>query len=176
MEPLSYSKGMPVEDLPYNPHTRTPIILVPKQILRDLPVAESFADIFWIAKHNETLRNELNKIVVGSLRSLTTSERKHRVRESFLNHPDALAQVIAAYESAGAKFYDFSDDPAGETIWYRVSRTLPSAHSLELSLAAKPTIDDVYVVAHQIYEHFKRLIEDNQLCRLLYDKDGYRKH
>jgi hypothetical protein len=176
MEPLSYSKGMPVEDLPYNPHTKGPIILVPKQILRDLPVAETFADIFWIAEHNENLRNELNKIVVGSLRSLTPSERKNRLRESFLNHPDALAQVIAAYESAGAKFYDFSDDPAGETIWYRVSRTLPSAHSLKLSLTAKPTIDDVFAVAHQICEHFKRLIEDNQLCHLLYDKDGYRKH
>lgn len=176
MKSLTYAKRTSPEDLPFNPHTQTPVILVPREILRDLPVAQTFADIFWISAHNEALRNEFNKIVVGSLRSLTPSERKSRVREAFVKHPDVLAQVIAAYESAGAKFYDFNDDPAGETVWYRVSKTLSNNHKLSLSLPKKPTIDDVFNVTTAICEHFKRLVEDNQLCQLLYDKNGYRKH
>ena len=176
MEALSYSRQFPLEDLPFNPDSNAPIILVPKQILRDLPVAETFADIFWISEHNEKLRTELNKLIVGSLRSLTPSEKKHRVRESFIHHPDVLAQVIKAYEAAGAKFYDFRDDPAGETIWYRVSKSLPATSELTLSLPPKPTVEDVLEVAEKICLHFQRLIEDNQLCRLLYDKGGHRKH
>lgn len=176
MESQSYAKHMPPEDLPFNPNTKAQIILVPKEILRDLPVAETFADIFWISEHNEALRNEFNKIIVGSLRSLTPAERKLRLRESFIKHPEVLAQVIAAYENAGARFYDFRDDPAGETIWYRASKSMAESHKLPLSLPQKPNIDDVFAVVKAICEHFKSLVEDNQLCHLLYDKDGYRKH
>jgi len=176
MEPLAYSKHFPMEDLPCNPNSKEPIILVPKEVLRDLPVAESFADISWISEHNATLREELNKLIAGSLRSLTTAERKARVKEAFIQHPTVLAQVISAYEAAGAKFYDFRDDPAGETIWYRVSKTLPTTSALPLTLPPKPTLDDVFAVAEKICLHFQKLIEDNQLCRLLYDKGGHRKH
>lgn len=176
METISYSRDLPPEDLPSNPFTGKPIILVPKQILRDLPVAETFADIFWITKHNEAIRKELNKIVSDSLRNLSPSEQKHKVKESFIKYPDLLRQVIAAYESSGASFYDFNDDPAGETIWYRASRDLPKEAELKLSLSSKPTLDEVYEVVKEICHHFKRLLEDNQLSRLLYDKHGKPKH
>lgn len=176
METLSYSKKLPPEDLPFNPDTKTPIILVPRQILRDLPVAESFADIFWITEHNESLRKELNRLIVGSLHSLTSAEKKVRVKETFIQHPDVLAQVIRAYEASGADFYDFHDDPAGETIWYRISKTLPTTAELPLTLSLKPTLEDVFQVAEKICLHFQKLVEDHQLCRLLYDKNRHRKH
>lgn len=176
MEPLYYSKGLPAEDLPFDPNTKRPIILIPKQVLRDLPVAESFADIFWITQHNEAVRQELNKIIVGSLRSLTPAERKDRVKRSFIEHPDSLEQVLKAYENEEANFYDFADDRAGETIWYRASKQLPKQSELKLKLSKKPTIDEVYTIAKQICLHYKKLLEDNQLCKLLYDKNGQRKH
>jgi hypothetical protein len=176
MQPASYARRTPEEDLPFNPYDESPIILVPKEILRDLPVAESFADIFWIADHNQKLRDDLNSVVGGSLRELTPSERKERVRTAFTVHPEVLAQVLSAYEGAGARFYDFRDDPAGETIWYPASRDLPRSHRLPLSLPSKPTLEDVYSVAKAICLHFKRLVEDNQLARLLYDKNRHKKH
>ncbi len=176
MEPLVYARGTPTEDLPFNPTTTAPIILVPKQLLRDLPVAETFADIFWIADHNQKLRDEFNRIVGGSLHSLTSKERKTRVRDAFEKHPDALEQVLNAYKNAAPGFYDFIDDPSGETIWYRASKALPPSQKLDLKLSAKPTLDEVYGIARKICEHFRHLIEDNQLARLLYDKNGYRKH
>jgi hypothetical protein len=176
MESISYSKQCPPEDLPFNPTTKAPIILVPKEILRDLPVAETYADISWITQHNDKLREELNRLIVGSIRSLTTAERKARVREAFIHHPDVLMQVLKAYEAAGAAPYDFRDDPAGETIWYRVSKTLPTSSALPLTLPIKPSAEDVFSVVEKICFHFQTLIEDNQLCRLLYDKGGNRKH
>lgn len=176
MEPLVFAKRTPPEDLPFNPSTKAPIILVPMELLRDLPVADTFADIFWIAEHNQKLRDEFNMLVGGSLRTLTPGERKARVRDAFAAHPDALAQVLEAYEREAPRFYDFRDDPAGETIWYRVSRDLPHSQKLELSLPQKPTLDEVHSVVRKICDHFRRLVEDNQLARLLYDRNGYRKH
>lgn len=176
MMPLPYSRSFPPEDLPFDPTTNRPIILVPKEILRDLPVAETFADIAWISAHNEKVRENLNKLVAGSYRSMTASERKEQVKMTFIEHPDVLAQVLKAYDDVGAKFYDFADDPAGETIWYQISRKLPKSHALSLTLANNPTPSQVYEVVEKICTHFKKLVEDNQLCNLLYDKHGQKKH
>jgi hypothetical protein len=176
METLVYSRKKPPEDLPFNPESKAPIILVPKQILRDLPVADSFADIGWIVEHNEKLRDEINSLVAGSYRTATTSNKKNSVREAMLRYPDVLAQIISAYEGADPHFYDFKDDRAGETIWYRASKRLKERNELKLELSKKPSLDEVYAVVEKICEQFKRLIEDNGWARLLYDKNGYRKH
>lgn len=171
-----YAKNEPPEDLPINPKNGEPIILIPKQILRDLPVAETYADIFWITNHNEEIRKKINSLIVGSLKSLTTTERKQHIKQTFTENPDILQEVIRAYRKAEPKFYDFTNDPTGEVIWYRESQRLPSKSELKLSLPEKPSVDDVYQVVEKICLHFKSLLEDNQLCKLLFNKDKSRKH
>lgn len=171
-----YAKKEPPEDLPINPLNGEPIILIPKQILKDLPVAESFADIYWITSHNEDVRQRINSLITGSLRSLNTTEKKDLLKQSFIENPDVLREVIKAYRAAEPKFYDFDGDPTGEVIWYRVSKQIPSQSELSLSLPQNPTLDDVYQVVEKICQHFKMLLEDNQLCKLLYNQDKSRKH
>lgn len=47
---------------------------------------------------------------------------------------------------------------------------------LELNLSKKPSLDDVYKVVEKICLHFKDLIENNGLSKLLYDDKDKRKH
>jgi len=47
---------------------------------------------------------------------------------------------------------------------------------LSLKLPESPTLSEVEAVVLKICGHFKRLVEDNQLARLLYDKEGKPKH
>jgi len=176
METQRISAQHTAEDLPKNPETDHPIVLVPRDVLRDLPVAESFSDIFWIAEQNQELRDELNRIIGTSWRKLTTSEQKHGLKESFVANPKTLEDVIAKYVAAQRTRYDFEDDRAGEVQWYRVARELPIKHKLDLNLSPAPTAEEVLAVVAKICDHFARLVEDNQLCRLLYDKYGERKH
>lgn len=176
MESVSYSKRMGQEDLPINPTNGKPIILVPKEVLRDLPVAEDYGDVATIMEQNEHLRDDLNAIIGTSLAAATEADKKRALRETFFAHPEVLADLLTAYLKSQPEFYDFRNDPAGEVIWYRASREVTTQSPLPLSLPAKPTIDDVEKVVRQICEHFKRLVEDNQLARLLYDDKGARKH
>ncbi|RYX90216.1 MAG: hypothetical protein EOO28_30415, partial [Comamonadaceae bacterium] len=176
MEPQRISAQHRDEDLPKNPLTDTPIILVPMDVLRDLPVAESFSDIFWIAEQNQELRDELNKIIGTSWRKVTTSEQKHGLRKSFIERPETLTKVLNQYVEEVRERYDFKDDPSGEVQWYRIAKDLPSQHKLSLTLSSSPTVEDVFAVVTQICETFAKLIQDNQLCKLLYDKGGTRKH
>jgi hypothetical protein len=176
MESQRISSQHPAEDLPRNPETEAPLVLVPMDVLRDLPVAETFSDIFWIAEQNQALRDELNSLIGTSWRKLTTRDQKHGLRESFINQPGTLVDVIAQYIAEERERYDFHDDRSGEVQWYRVAREMPAQHKLELTLPPEPTIEDVFGVVVRICEHFAKLVQDNQLCRLLYDKCGERKH
>lgn len=176
MESMTYSKGLEQEDLPVNPTNGKPIILVPKEVLRDLPVAEDYGDVATIMELNEHLRDELNAMIGTSLSAATLADKKRALRETFVSHPEVLVDLLRAYIKSDPEFYDFRNDPAGEVIWYRASRDVVSSAPLDLVLPAKPTIDDVEKVVRQICEHFKRLVEDNQLARLLYDEKGVRKH
>lgn len=164
------------EDLPVNPLTKLPLILVPREILRDLPVAEDFADIRFVSQFNSTLREELNAGIGLALREMTEREKKQKLRENFVRFPEVLTEVIRAYQTAVPERYDFKDDPSGEVIWYQASKSLPVAAPLPLALSARPTLEEVIRVVERICLHFKRLIEENQLGQLLYDKGGRPKH
>lgn len=165
------------ERLPTNPITNTPIILVPKEILRDLPVADEFGDISWIVEHNESLRAELNNIVGSSwLSKMSTGEKKERLKDYFIRHPSALDKIISAYSKVTPEKYDFDNDPAGEVIWYSAAKEISENIPLTLRMSDTPTLDEVEKVVQEICDHFRVLIEDNQLSKLLYDGDGKPKH
>jgi len=164
------------EDLPTHPLSGHPVILVPKDVLRDLPIAYDFGDIRWIAEHNSTLRQELNDLVGSSWKRVTASDQKKVLRETFVDRPAVLREIIRAYLAEEPEPYDFAADPAGEVIWYRKAKEISKAAPLDLILSAAPTIDEVEAVAIAICNHFKSLIEDNQLAPLLYNSNGTRKH
>ncbi|SDD22359.1 hypothetical protein SAMN05216345_10721 [Cupriavidus sp. YR651] len=170
------ANGLQQEDLPSNPITERPLILVPKEILRNLPVAESFADIGWIASQNQDLRDRFNAIIGGRWSDLTLARQKEILKSSFIERPDILKMVIDAYCSADRQAYDFDNDPAGEVIWYRTSKTVAQEVPLQLALSDNPTQSEVETVVQKICEHFRTLLEDNQLCKLLYDGEGKKKH
>jgi len=176
MESCVFSPKMDQEDLPVNPTTRSAIILVPKEILSNLPVASDYGDITYITAQNQRLRDELNAIIGGSLSAATLADRKLALRRTFVAHPEILRDLLKAYLSSKAEFYDFEDDPSGEVIWYRASKNVVDQNPLRLSLPANPTLDAVEAVVVAICESFRGLVEDNQLAKLLYDDGGNPKH
>lgn len=170
------ARGLQQEDLPSNPVTNKPLILVPKEVLRNLPVAETYADIGWIAAQNQGLRDRFNEIIGGRWSEITVARQKEILKNSFIERPDILQMVIEAYRAADRKVYDFDSDPAGEVIWYRASKTVAHEVPLRLEMSQEPTQNEVEGVVLRICEHFRSLLEDNQLCKLLYDGEGKKKH
>ncbi|WP_153011148.1 hypothetical protein [Pseudomonas oryzihabitans] len=163
-------------DLPVNPIDNSILIMVPKEILRDLPVAMGFGDISWVAQHNSTLRDKLNSIIGDSWGKATKSEKKRKLREWFVTYPDLLKDIIIRYKNSLPEHYDFEEDKSGEVVWYRAAKESVAAAPLKLYLTSSPSVDEVYQVAKQICTAFQVMIEDNQLASLLYNKDGSRKH
>ncbi|MBN1452926.1 MAG: hypothetical protein JW963_18050 [Anaerolineales bacterium] len=160
-----------VYTIPINPFNRHPVILVPKDILRDLPIANSWSDVDIVARYNAQLRHKVNAIIGESWKEAVRVQ-KRVLRETLIREPDLMHELVELYKSKPATRYDFENDPAGLIIWYRASKQFTENYPLELALPHWPTAEAVLEVVMIICNRFKGLVEDNGLHRLLYERQG----
>jgi hypothetical protein len=157
-----------------NPHNRWPIILVPRDVLRDLPVAHSWSDIDRVQTINEEVRRRVNE-AIGSTWKQAVRIPKPQLRDFLLRNPDVLRSLLDAYKEKPAIRYDFERDPAGQVAWYWATRRVTKQDPLTLTLSPVPTPEEVLEVVLVICNKFKDLVENNKLSALLYD-NGKAKH
>jgi hypothetical protein len=158
--------------LPKNPYTAQPLMLVPKELLRDLPVSLDWSDIDKVSTENEELRERLNLIVGDSWRQVIESTTKEEFKNLVLKNSELLDDLISTYSHKTAQPYNFAEDRSGEYIWYPATQKATKEHPLSLQLAPSPTIDEVENLVLKICDQFRVLIEDNGLSTLLYNSDG----
>lgn len=154
-----------------NPYNNWPIILIPMDILRDLPMAYGLSDVGDVVEFNQQLRARLNQLLGISWKE-AKNLTKGKVRTVLLGEPDILRRLIEEYRGLPARPYDFENDPAGQFIWFPIAREYAEQYPLDLSLAPSPSADDILGVVHQICQQFKQLVELNGLHTLLYRDDA----
>lgn len=154
--------------LPKNPFTKEPILLVPRELLRDLPSAFEWSGSDEIGISSAEVRETLNALVGNSWRSLANM-KKEDLKKLVLKYPDLIDDLVDQYVSKDVRPYDFAEDKKGEYTWYRRSVEAVSEHPLSLSLSAHPTLDEVHALVIRICEKFKQLVENNGLNTLFYD-------
>ena len=156
--------------LPINPFSKYAIILLPRDVLRPLPVAMSYDDIDAVCEHNRELRQRVNWII-GTSGRMATRDKKHILRDAFLRDGAKFDTVIQAYKSTAPPTYDFIGDPLGETRWYQASQFYVREHPLNLERPKSHTIADVLKTVTDICDKFRDLIENNGLWTELYNED-----
>ncbi len=157
--------------LPWNPYNRSPILLVPMDMLRDLPIAESWDEIDAVIAFNEDLRRRVNDII-GSAWRKARHFPKEDLRRKLLEDPELFLDLLRSYRMVPPTGYDFKADPAGEITWVRASRESAQAFPLRLALPDHPTEDDVMRVVLEVCRQFAFLVDVGGLSALLYHEDG----
>ncbi len=156
--------------LPVNPYIRgdaRPIILVPLDILRDLPVAKDWSDVSDAAYKNEELRRRVNEHIAELWRSKTLKD-KEELRKWALSEKAAFEDFMQMIRGAEKKAYDAAADPAGELFWRGVAAKVAAEQPFRLNAPARFDIDCVASVVEQIIEQFRFLIEDRRFSEELY--------
>jgi len=161
--------------LPINPYSGTPIILVPREFLRDLPIAFDWSSRDRIQIENDYTRETVNQMI-GETWKRATAGPKETLKEAAITYTDVLEDLIRKYKARGSEQYDFEDDRAGQYIWAQASQAYAQQYPLALNLSLAPTTDDVVTMVLAICEQFKRLVEQNGLHKLFYDREGAVKH
>lgn len=154
--------------LPRSPLTRYPILFLPKELLRDLPVALDWEGIDHVVSTNRQLRERLNEMIGIVWKNKI---KKYQIRSLIMSNKDNLVELLNAYKSSEAAHYDFDRDPLGEISWLSIGHQYVDQYPVELKVE-KQTLDEVESVVLSIVNQFKRLIEVNGLNKNMYDTSG----
>jgi hypothetical protein len=157
--------------LPLDTKNQTAIILIPKSLLNNLPIATDWEDIDRVCKYNEVLRKKVNKII-GSSWKTASKAGKHQLKKLILENPELLADLIKQYKEKPKTSYDFINDPLGELIWAELSEKAPKDYPLNLKNFNPVTPDNILEVVRQICNQYSSLIENNGWFEYLYDNRG----
>lgn len=155
--------------LPNNPFIREggPVVLVPSDILRDLPIATDWSGVSDAASKNQELRNQVNR-QIARLWEVKSRKDKGQLRRWAMSGKDEFGSFLDMIRSADARAYDTEADPLGELVWRQIAATLASDVPFSIRKPATLDADGVAAVVEQIIEQFRFLIEDRRLSEELY--------
>lgn len=145
--------------IPGNPYKKnTAILLLPVEILHELPIARDWSDIDRVMQENEAIRNELNALVSDRWSEMATRDRKQYLLEWIFKNPSRLTRIVDSYKRSSVEPFNIYTN-----IDYLISSLLN-----ELSLPKEPGVSSIDA-AHHIVEKYKEWVEMHRGSEVLSD-------
>ena len=156
--------------------SRTPIILIPNDILRELPVAQDWDEVADVAARNQQLRNRVNAYI-GHIWAKKTKREKAKLKAQVLNSEAAFNTLLDIVHSAPPIPYDSINDPNGLISWARLAQKYTSDFPLNITLKKVTlSLESVFEIVRTIIAQFRQLVENNGLNKELFKKDKKPRH
>ncbi|RBW44593.1 hypothetical protein DS885_11045 [Psychromonas sp. B3M02] len=152
-----------------NPYSGAPLLLVPNDIVRDLPIATDWSDISRVVRENEDLRERVNN-QVGEVWANMTKKQKRQLKEAALKSKEAFEQVIEMIREVDPVPYNLTMDKNGESFWTSLLSKISQEHPFDLKKYGNKELndDEVLEVVHKILEQFQDLVENKGLWKELW--------
>lgn len=152
-------------ELPTNPRTGRPVLLVPQFLLNDLPTLN--ADDWFDSHFNDDIRLSLN-LQVGQ------AVTKAAIVDWARKYPDRVRDWAREQTSREDLFgYNFGADPLGVVQWDQAPSQYAAEHPLPDQTIG--THDDLVELMAQVVEQFRRFVESQRGWSLLWNDDGSEK-
>lgn len=155
-----------------NPYNGKPLIMLPMELLHELPIAEEWEDIDYVCAVNRDVRDRINAVIGDEWRKITTQQKKNVLKRILLKEPSLFRKLIDDYKEFNLPEYDFARDPLGEAIWYSCAKDYATAFPLAFAVKRIDNQDTLIANVREICLQFKQLIEQNGLNEILYTDDG----
>lgn len=156
---------------PHNPLTNKPLILVPKDIVRDLPISTDWSGAVHTMKENTDLRDRINTNI-GNLLVSMTKKQKEEAKRRALEKKEYFEDLLTLIKEVEKEPYDFKADRNGELFWLRLASSIDKKYPFNLSgYNKKLTLDDVEHLVSDILNQFKNLIENKGLWKEMWADD-----
>ncbi|MBC5825549.1 MAG: hypothetical protein GIX02_12125 [Candidatus Eremiobacteraeota bacterium] len=143
------------------------VILVPTDVLSQLPQVLTRADIAAAAAHNDELRRYLNRRLGRRWRDVFEGS-KALIRDAMIRSPAFVRDMLDRYDRARIRPYDFSKDPRDAFRWLRMAQQIGRDHPAHLTTTCVASEQDALQVVRDILKHFRHLVENTNAKRLLY--------
>ena len=146
----------------------SPIILVPTDILRDLPMVSSWDEIPEAASFNQNLRQKVNR-VLGKLFHAHTKKEKARQQQKIFDDINSLKILLEVIKTGKVEPYDMENDPQGVVAWQKLLNTITFDRDLS-KINTKESFANLDSLVREIINQFKFLIEEKGLNKSLWNK------
>lgn len=156
-------------ELPINPADSSHgFLLVPKDILRELPVATDWSNIDRVVQHNALLRHKVNAIITDIAKA-TVREKKRALKRVILGDPDRFEEMFRDLLGSDPKGYDFEKDKKSIESLRKLLLSVSRDHPLQIVAPKNNTITEMRRIVVEIIDQFTKLIENNNLSELLWN-------
>ncbi|NIF53855.1 chromosomal replication initiator DnaA [Burkholderia sp. Ax-1724] len=142
------------------------VILVPSDIVRELPIANDASEIYAAISANDKIRNRVNAFLGAGARH-TITEKKSAMRQAALESADYFALFLKAIKEF-AKPYSPADDVLG---YYKLKELLTADNTslkTEKKFDLSTGIDGLISVVKASLEMFKHHVEKGNLWEALW--------
>lgn len=175
LDTSTFKFGLREVELPQNPteSKKAPIILLPFDILRELPLANDWQEVCTVASENEILRNQVNALI-GEIWRTKSKQKKSAVREKALASSDAFMSLLNTIREADPKPYDFKQDPEGHFEWLAVREGISKDYPFIIELADNSPSSLMEFVL-KVIDQYTWLIEKRGLSRLLWKEKNVKR-
>ncbi len=144
-----------------------PVVLVPSDVLRALPIATDKSEVADAAAKSAFVRAQVNADI-AHIWKLRSSKDKHNLRKWALGGKAAFEELMTVLRSVDPVSYDMSADPQGELVWKKLAATVAQYEPRTIASPERMDLVGVQNVVEQIIDQFRFLIEERRLSEELY--------
>ena len=142
-----------------------PMVLIPRDVLRDLPVTDSWGDVWEAAEHNQVLRDKLSVMLAG-IAQPTVVEQKAAIRRAVTHSSEIFDAFLQAVKSA-ASSYDQNDDVKGFYTFRDFLRSRPPLETDNIYEVRKSPLEVQRLVLDALFV-FQHHVENGNLWEALW--------
>ncbi|MCK6231591.1 hypothetical protein [Stenotrophomonas indicatrix] len=158
--------------LPWNPlKPSEPILLVPRDIVRDLPIAADWSAISEAAQVTEDLKNRVSA-QIGDIWRAKTRRDKDETLKIALKSKTSFDMLLDLLRTAADAPYDLKNDHRGEIYPADLRERIAATEPLSLHQYSGRTLNlaEATDAVKKIIDKFKSLIEDKGLWKELWNE------
>jgi hypothetical protein len=157
------------DGLVQNPYKGCDILLLPVELLHELPIAKNWEDINRVISENESIRQEINQIISKEWYKWASSAKKQYIKEHIFNDPKRCARVIDSYRKS-VVVLGFNPN---KDIDYFVAALFRKIKNSEINFnVEKPEAKTSTQAANDVINIFKDWVENNRGWKTIQDTDS----
>ena len=139
-----------------NPFKNAPILMLPKELLHELPIAKCWDDIDRVVTENEIIRREISYEIGAKWQKWARTEQKEYILRNVFLEPDVCGRVIEGYKKEDIPLFDIRMDPDYFAAW--LLKTIKETESFK-PIKTEPSS---YEATIDILNIFKDWTENNR--------------